>query len=288
MLDNELFIGLLDMDLQERIANGKIMDFDASEAMETLLGNGPITLRNDLEDWKLETINDKKILFYKGKSYIPKDDELRRDIVKGYHDMETAGHPGELETYNAVKQYYWWPGLRTFVKNYVRGCGLCQQFKINRNPSHPSFLPTEGAISTRPFAHCSMDLITDLPPVDGFDSLLVVVDQGLSKGVILIPCTKNLTTEGTGRLLRDNLYKRFGLPDKIISDRGPQFASQGFKELLKLLGIKSALSTAYHPQSDGTTERVNQEIEAYLAIYCSSNPETWTKSLTTLEFTHNN
>src|SRR5271163_3319710 len=121
--------------------------------------------------------------------------------------METAGHPRELETYNAVKQYYWWPGLRTFVKNYVRGCGLCQQFKINRNPSHPSFLPTEGAISTRPFAHCSMDLITDLPPTDGFDSLLVVVDQGLSKGVILIPCTKNLTTEGTGRLLRDNLYQ---------------------------------------------------------------------------------
>ena len=76
MLDNELFIGLLDMDLQERIANGKIMDFDASEAMETLLGNGPITLQNDLEDWKLETINNKKILFYKGKSYIPKDDEL--------------------------------------------------------------------------------------------------------------------------------------------------------------------------------------------------------------------
>ena len=133
-----------------------------------------------------------------------------------------------------------------------------------------------------------MDFITDLPPVDGFDSLLVVVDQGLSKGIILSPTNKTITAEGTGKLLLDNLYKRFGLPDKIISDRGPQFAAHSFQELLKLLRIKSALTTAYHPQSDGTTERVNQEIEAYLAIYCHSHPETWKESLPTLEFTHNN
>ena len=99
-----------------------------------------------------------------------------------------------------------------------------------------------------------MDLITDLPPTDGHDSILVVVDQGLSKGVILIPCSKTLTSEGTAQLLLENLYKQFGLPDKIISDRGPQFASKVFIKLLKLLGIKSAPSTAYHPQTDGTTE----------------------------------
>ena len=83
------------------------------------------------------------------------------------------------------------------------------------------------------------DLITDLPPTDGHDFILVVVDQGLSKGVILIPCNKTLTSEGTAQLLLENPYNRFGLPDKIISDRGPQFASKAFIELLKLLGIKS-------------------------------------------------
>jgi hypothetical protein len=133
-----------------------------------------------------------------------------------------------------------------------------------------------------------MDLITDLPLTEKYDSILVVVDQGLSKGVILIPCNKTLTSEDTARLLLENLYKRFGLPDKIISDRGPQFASKAFIELLKLLGIRSALSTAYHPQTDGTTERVNQEIEAYLSIYCASHPEEWPQALHTLEFTHNN
>ena len=116
----------------------------------------------------------------------------------------------------------------------------------------------------------------------------IVVDQGLLKGVILIPCSKTLTLEETAQLLLENLYKQFGLPDKIISDRGPQFASKAFIELLKLLGIKSALSTAYHPQTDGTTERVNQEIEAYLSIYCASHPENWPQALHTLEFTHNN
>ena len=100
--------------------------------------------------------------------------------------------------------------------------------------------------------------------------ILVVVDQGLSKGVILLPCNKTLTSEDTAKLLLENLYKWFGLLDKIISNRGPQF-----KELLNLLGIKSALSMAYLPQTDGTTERTNQEIEAYLSIYCASHPEEW-------------
>ena len=128
----------------------------------------------------------------------------------------------------------------------------------------------------------------DLPPVDGFDSILVVVDQGLTKGVILTPCRKTITAKETGRLLLENLYKQFRLLDKIISDRGPQFASKSFVELLKLLGITSALSTAYHPQMDGTTERVNQEIEAYLSIYCTSHPKKWLSAIHTMEFTHNN
>ena len=132
------------------------------------------------------------------------------------------------------------------------------------------------------------DFITDLPPINGFDSILVVVDQGLTKGVILTPCNKIITAEDTGKLLLENLYKRFRLPDKIILDRGPQFTSKSFVELLKLLGITSALSTAYHPQTDGTTERVNQEIEAYLSIYCTSHPEDWLMAIHMLEFTHNN
>ena len=96
--------------------------------------------------------------------------------------------------------------MRTFIKNYIQGCGICQQFKIDRSPAKPPYIPTEGARTTRPFAYCSMDLITDLPLADSFDSLLVVVDQGLLKGVIFIACNKTLTSEETGRLLLEH-YK---------------------------------------------------------------------------------
>jgi transposase InsO family protein len=119
-----------------------------------------------------------------------------------------------------------------------------------------------------------MDLITDLPPAEGSNSILVMVDQGLLKGVILCPTTKTVTMDRIGDLLHKNLYKRFGLPDKMLSDRGPQFAAKSFRAMLSRLGVNSVLSTAYHPQMDGTTERVNQETEAYLAIYCHLHPET--------------
>ena len=288
MLPDALFVNLIDTELQERIFNCEKLDSNAMEALKILLEEGPTIIRNQLPDWTVEHVEGKQVLYYRGKNYIPKDEELRWDIAKMFHDHPTAGHPRELETYNSIWQHYWWPGLRTYVKNYVQGCGTCQQFKIDRQPTKPSFLPTEGAPTTRPFANCSMDFIMDLLSVKGHDSILVVVDQGLTKEMIFIPCSKTITTEETAQLLLENLYKRFGLPDKIISDRGPQFTSKAFIELLKLLGVKSSLSTAYHAQTDGTTKQVNQEIKAYLAIYCASHPEEWLMALHTLEFTHNN
>jgi transposase InsO family protein len=99
-----------------------------------------------------------------------------------------------------------------------------------------------------------MDFITDLPPIDGCNYILVVVNRGNTKGAILIPTAKTLMQEGAGKLLLDNLYKQFGLLDKMLSDRGPQFAAKAFRELLKLLEIKSNLTTAYHPQTDGATK----------------------------------
>jgi transposase InsO family protein len=116
-----------------------------------------------------------------------------------------------------------------------------------------------------------MDLITDLPPIEGSDSIL---DQGLSKGVILCPTIKTVMMDGIGYLLHENLYKRFGLPDKMLSDQGPQFAAKAFRVMLSKLKVNLVLSTAYHPQMGGSTECINQEIEAYLAIYCHSHLET--------------
>jgi len=158
MLPADLFIKLIDLNLQERIADSDILDKDAKGALTLLMEQDTDTLRNGTKDWTVELFNGKNILFYKGKNYIPLNLKLRHDIVESFHDHETAGHLEELETYNAVWQHYWWPGLRTFTKNYIQGCGICQQFKINRSPSKPAFMPTEGSKLTRPFLNCSMAL----------------------------------------------------------------------------------------------------------------------------------
>ena len=163
MLLETLFVNLIDMELQERILNCEKLDSDAMEALKVLLEEGSTTIQNQLPDWLVEQVGGKQVLHYRGKNYIPKDEELRQDITKMFHDHQTAGHPGELETYNSIRQHYWWPGLRTYVKNYVQGCGLCQQFKIDWQLAKPLFLPTEGPSTTCLFTNCSMDFITDLP-----------------------------------------------------------------------------------------------------------------------------
>jgi len=132
-----------------------------------------------------------------------------------------------------------------------------------------------------------MDLITDLPKSKGFDSISSVVDHGLTKGIILIPTTKGVTLEGIVTLLMNNLFQRFGIPDKVISDCNLRFIAKSMKAFLQGLGVKQAISTAFHPQTDGTTERFNQEIELYLAIYCADNPETWANKLSMTKYSHN-
>ena len=107
MLPENMFINLLDTNLQERMLNGRELDIDVKNTMETLLQEGPTNLRNDLGDWKIKEVDGKKMIFYKGKNYISKDQELQWDVVKMYHDHKTAGHPGELETYNSIQQHYW-------------------------------------------------------------------------------------------------------------------------------------------------------------------------------------
>ena len=125
--------------------------------------------------------------------------------------------------------------------------------KVNTHPTTPalSLLPSS---CTCPFQQLSVDLITGLPPSHGFNSLLVVVDHGLSKGVILIPCNKDIDAKGVAELFFKHIFLRFGLQDHLISDRGPQFTSTFAMELAQILGYNLKLSTAYHPQTNGETE----------------------------------
>jgi len=143
------------------------------------------------------------------------------------------------------------------VSKYIQGCAICQQFKVQTQPQHPSLIPIPSLLE-HVFRQVGIDFMTDLPPSDGFDSIMVIVNHGLSKGVILTPCSKTgLTAEEISQLYINNIYSRFRLPDKMISDRGLQFNSQFWKELCTTLHICHAMSTAFHPQTNGGTELVN-------------------------------
>ena len=155
--------------------------------------------------------------------------------------------------------------------------------------THPtiSFLTPIKSSCTHPFQQISCNLITDLPISSFFDSLLVMIDHGLTKGVILCPTKKSITAEGIASLSFHKVFLHFRLFNKVISDHGPQFASTFVRELWKLLNYDLSLSTTYHPQSDGETEQVNQEIETYLRIFCGNNPITWSEKISHAKFTHN-
>ena len=227
-----------DDDLRSRIKNCSERDKEVVSALQTILSSGPRSLAKGLQEWNEED----GLILFRGKVYVPKDTALRRDIVKRYHDTPIPGHPGRFETYELVSREFWWPGMSVFVRDYVDGCVTCQLTKTNTHPRHVPMVPNE--IPERPFGTITTDFITDLPQCDGFNAVQVVVDRS-TKTVVLIPTTKKIDSDGTVDLLFDNVYKRYGLWDKMISDRGPQFASQVMRGLYKRIGVTSALSTAY-------------------------------------------
>ena len=213
LLPPSLFINIIDTALSQHIESASAGDPLVLQALQSMHEDIPLPFRSCLADWQVEA----GILTYKGHVYVPADDSLRRTILKRCHDHESAGHPGFLKTCQLVTAEFWWPGLASFVRRYVEGCAKCQQNKTNTHPTVPPLSPIKSLASC-PFQQISCDLITDLPISSGFDSLLVVVDHGLTKGVILCPTKKSITAEGIASLFFHKVFLCFRLFDKVISD----------------------------------------------------------------------
>ena len=183
--------------------------------------------------------------------YVPKP--AHHNLFKTLHESPAGGHKGFFHTLHHIQRDYWWPGMSTFLQKFISGCADCQAAKVNTHPTMPGLSPLTVE-SPIPFSSISMDLITGLPDSHGYDSVMVMVDHGLMKGVIYCPCTKNIDAARVAQLFFSHVFPRFGLHSKVISDRGPQFTSTFARELTCLLQYDVALSTAYHPQTDGETK----------------------------------
>jgi len=209
-------------------------------------------------------------MYKEEKVYVPKDEKLRAEIIRLHHDTPIGGHGGQWKMVELITRNFWWPGVTKEVKRYVEGCNACQRNKNRTEQPAGKLMP--NSIPEKPWTHISADFITKLPLAQGYDSILVVVDR-LTKMVHFISTTEKTLAEGLARLFRDNVWKLHGLPKSIISDRGPQFAAGLIWKLNEKLGIKSKLSTAFYPQTDGQTERINQELEQYLRMFIDHRQE---------------
>ena len=178
--------------------------------------------------------------------------------------------------------------MKQWIAEYVKGCAICQQ---NKNLTHKKKTPLYGITTTHdtlPFQQVAMDLITGLPKCHRKGVILTIVDHGCSRAAGFLPCSTTITGLRIVELYLDNVYKWFGIPTKIISDRDPRFTSHFAKALCQKLGIQQNLSSAFHPQTDSIMEWKNQWVEQYLCLITSSSPEDWTKWLTIASAVHNN
>jgi RNase H-like domain found in reverse transcriptase/Integrase zinc binding domain/Chromo (CHRromatin Organisation MOdifier) domain len=273
----------------------RVFDADSDGSLEhtiTIIQNAHQSLMKEWEGtFPIERVDNPRLPFWRNvkghRLVIPPDQGLKRELMHSWHDGPFSGHPGRDETIRKINKEYFWPGARAWITEYVKGCATCQQ---NKNLTHRIKTPLfyiPSAINTKPFSHVAMDLITGLPKSDGYDAILTIVDHGCSRGAIFLPCSTTITGTGIAKLYLENVFRWFGLPRRIISDRNPRFTSHFGKAITQALGITQNLSTVFHPQTDGLSERKNQWVEQYLRLICT-NQDDWARWLPMATAVHNN
>ena len=226
-------------------------------------------------------------LFRKGVAIcVPDANGLRHSITRELHCSPYAGHTGMNRTLVLVSRYFYWPDMQHDINDYVRGCVMCQRNKSSAGPPAGKLqpLPVPSGI----WEDISMDFIGPLPKTSrGNDFILNVVDR-LSKMAHFLPCKKSIDGPGVAALFVDRIWSIHGLPKSVVTDRGTQFLNAFNKALTKMLGTRHAVSSAYHPETDGQTERVNRVLNEMLRHYTIARYDDWDLQLPLCAFAHNN
>jgi hypothetical protein len=226
----------------------------------------------------------KGLIWLHGKVWIGQNSALQTKIIAACHSSALGGHSGVAATFYRLKKHFAWKGMKQDVDSFVKQCIICQQAKhLN---THPMGLLQPLLIPAGVWQDLSMDFIEGLPKSEGFSVILVVVDR-LSKYAHFIPVKHPYTANSIAQLFMDNVVRLHGLPATIVSDRDTIFLSKFWKELFKLYKVNLHMTTAYHPQSDGQTERVNQCVEMYLRCAVQDSPKTWKSWLSLAELWYN-
>ncbi|KAK3535970.1 hypothetical protein QTP70_022856, partial [Hemibagrus guttatus] len=217
-----------------------------------------------------------------GLRFIPR--AQHSSLLHSTHTSLGTGHPGTQGTLSLLRQRFWWPGMASDVQRYVQGCRECA---ISKNPRHlPSGKLLPLPVPNHPWLHLGVDFMTDLPASRGYTCVLVITDR-FSKSCRLVPLPGPPTAFDRAECLFNHVFRYFGLPEDIVSDRGPQFTSRVWKVFLKCLGVTVSLSSGYHPQTNGQTERKIQEVSCFLRTFCHDHQEAWSQFLGWAEYAQN-
>lgn len=242
-----------------------------------------VTVKTSLSECHLD---ERGLLCFRGRVWIPDSEPLRTSIIQQVHDSHITGHPGRDATYSILSRRFFWPGAAKDVRRFLRNCSVCGRSTVWRDTKHGLLKPLP--IPQRIWAEISVDFITDLPPSGEAQATncLVITDR-LTKSVILV-AMKQTTVEALIEAFLTHFYMHHGLPLTITSDRGSQFVSGFWGRVCEKLSIQRRLSTAFHPQTDGATERANQEVERILRVFISYMQDDWSNLLPVVAMAINN
>lgn len=217
---------------------------------------------------------------------VPDAGDLRELIIKDMHEPPLSGHVGPEKTLQAVSRIFWWPRIRRDCIQFVQRCHACQ---CNKSSSvRPGGLLQPLPIPERRWECVTMDLITSLPKTaNGNDAIVVFVDK-LSKMCHFVATTTSISAEQFAEVYVNAVVRHHGLSRTIVSDRDPRFQGKFWQSVCDLLGMKSAMSTAFHPATDGQTERANRTLEDMLRHYVGPHQDDWDRRLAAAEFAVNN
>ncbi|GJR36875.1 putative reverse transcriptase domain-containing protein [Tanacetum coccineum] len=220
------------------------------------------------------------------RSWLPCYGDMRSLIMHESHKSKYSIHPGADKMYHDLKMLYWWPNMKADIATYVSKCLTCA--KVKAEHQRPSGLLVQPDIPEWKWEKITMDFITKLPKMAaGYDLIWVIVDR-LTKSAHFLPMKETDSTEKLTRLYMREIVARHGIPVSIISDRDSHFTSRVWQSLHKALGTQLNLSTAYHPQTDGQSERTIQTLEDMLRACVIDFGNGWDRHLPLVEFSYNN
>ncbi|KAG8087040.1 hypothetical protein GUJ93_ZPchr0010g8809 [Zizania palustris] len=260
--------------LQE-VLNSYVVDTKAQDLMRELA----ITGKNE-QGYELVH----GLIKHNGKIWIGANSSLQTKLIAAFHSSAVGGHSGMQATYQRLHRLFTWPGLKGAVQDFIRQCSICQQAKHEHCNSPGLLQPLP--IPQDSWQDITMDFVEGLPASEGFNCILVIVDR-FSKFAHFLPLKHPFSAPQVARVFLDRIVSIYGLPKTIVSDRDKVFTSHFWQNLFDRLQVPLQLSTAYHPQTDGQTERVNQCLEMYLRSATSVSPHRWGQWLPLAQYWYN-